>query len=51
VRGLQAAHDEGSFTRLEAGQPDDRGPGHAPERIKVMDFGLAKLIEADHARK
>jgi len=49
---LQAAHDEGIIHRdLKPANLMVIDPDTPRERIKVMDFGLAKLIEADHARK
>ena len=49
---LQAAHDEGIIHRdLKPANLMIMDPDTPRERIKVMDFGLAKLIEADHARK
>lgn len=49
---LQAAHDEGIIHRdLKPANLMIVDPDTPRERIKVMDFGLAKLIEADAARK
>ncbi|QDU21499.1 serine/threonine protein kinase [Urbifossiella limnaea] len=49
---LQAAHEEGIIHRdLKPANLMIVDPDTPRERIKVMDFGLAKLIEADHARK
>jgi serine/threonine-protein kinase len=49
---LQAAHDEGIIHRdLKPANLMVVDPDSPRERIKVMDFGLAKLIEGDTARK
>ena len=50
---LQAAHDEGIIHRdLKPANLMIVDPDTPRERIKVMDFGLAKLVEGDtHARK
>ena len=49
---LQAAHDENIIHRdLKPANLMIVDPDTPRERIKVMDFGLAKLIEADAARK
>lgn len=50
---LQAAHDEGIIHRdLKPANLMIVEPDTPRERIKVMDFGLAKLVEGDtHARK
>ena len=49
---LQAAHDEGIIHRdLKPANLMIVEPDTPRERIKVMDFGLAKLVEADHCRK
>jgi serine/threonine protein kinase len=49
---LQAAHDEGIIHRdLKPANLMVIEPDTPRERIKVMDFGLAKLIEGDISRK
>ena len=49
---LQAAHDEGIIHRdLKPANLMVVEPDTPRERIKVMDFGLAKLIEGDISRK
>src|SRR5829696_7522239 len=49
---LQAAHDEGIIHRdLKPANLMVVDPETPRERIKVMDFGLAKLIDAADARK
>ena len=49
---LQAAHDEGIIHRdLKPANLMIMDPDTPRERIKVMDFGLAKLIESDSLRK
>jgi serine/threonine-protein kinase len=49
---LQAAHDEGIIHRdLKPANLMIVEPDTPRERIKVMDFGLAKLVEQEHARK
>ena len=49
---LQAAHDEGIIHRdLKPANLMIVDPDTPRERVKVMDFGLAKLIEADGGRK
>src|SRR5436309_7974042 len=49
---LQAAHDEGIIHRdLKPANLMIIEPDTPRERIKVMDFGLAKLVEQEHARK
>jgi serine/threonine-protein kinase len=49
---LQAAHDEGIIHRdLKPANLMIVDPDTPRERIKVMDFGLAKLVEAEHCRK
>jgi serine/threonine-protein kinase len=49
---LQAAHDEGIIHRdLKPANLMVVEPDTPRERIKVMDFGLAKLIEGEAARK
>src|SRR5205085_10225558 len=49
---LQAAHDEGIIHRdLKPANLMIVEPDTPKERIKVMDFGLAKLVEQEHARK
>jgi serine/threonine-protein kinase len=49
---LQAAHDEGIIHRdLKPANLMIVDPDTPRERIKVMDFGLAKLIEGEQLRK
>jgi len=49
---LQAAHDEGMIHRdLKPANLMILDPDTPRERIKVMDFGLAKLVEEAYARK
>ncbi len=49
---LQAAHDEGIIHRdLKPANIMISEPDTPKERVKVMDFGLAKLIEDAHAQK
>jgi len=49
---LQAAHDEGIIHRdLKPANLMVADPDSPRERIKVMDFGLAKLIECEASRK
>ena len=49
---LQAAHDEGIIHRdLKPANLMIMDPDTPRERIKVMDFGLAKLVEQEQARK
>ncbi len=49
---LQAAHDEGIIHRdLKPANLMVMDPDTPRERIKVMDFGLAKLIEGEPLRK
>jgi serine/threonine protein kinase len=49
---LQAAHDEGIIHRdLKPANLMIQEPDTPRERIKVMDFGLAKLMEAESIRK
>ncbi len=49
---LQAAHDEGIIHRdLKPANLMVIEPDTPRERIKVMDFGLAKLVEAEAIRK
>jgi serine/threonine protein kinase len=49
---LQAAHDEGIIHRdLKPANLMIVDPDTPRERIKVMDFGLAKLMESDTLRK
>jgi serine/threonine-protein kinase len=49
---LQAAHDEGIIHRdLKPANLMVIDPDTPRERIKVMDFGLAKLIEGEASRK
>jgi eukaryotic-like serine/threonine-protein kinase len=49
---LQAAHDEGIIHRdLKPANLMIQEPDTPRERIKVMDFGLAKLMEAETIRK
>ncbi|HEY3788213.1 MAG TPA: serine/threonine-protein kinase [Urbifossiella sp.] len=49
---LQAAHDEGIIHRdLKPANLMIMEPDSPRERIKVMDFGLAKLMEAESIRK
>jgi serine/threonine-protein kinase len=49
---LQAAHDEGIIHRdLKPANLMVMDPETPRERIKVMDFGLAKLIEGEPTRK
>lgn len=49
---LQAAHDEGIIHRdLKPANLMIVEPDSPRERIKVMDFGLAKLVEGDTLRK
>jgi serine/threonine-protein kinase len=49
---LQAAHDEGIIHRdLKPANLMVVEPDTPRERIKVMDFGLAKLVEAEMPRK
>ncbi len=49
---LQAAHDEGIIHRdLKPANLMVLDPDSPRERIKVMDFGLAKLIEGEAIRK
>jgi serine/threonine-protein kinase len=49
---LQAAHDEGIIHRdLKPANLMIVEPDTPRERIKVMDFGLAKLVEGEAARK
>jgi serine/threonine-protein kinase len=49
---LQAAHDEGIIHRdLKPANLMIVDPDTPRERVKVMDFGLAKLVGADAARK
>jgi serine/threonine-protein kinase len=49
---LQAAHDEGIIHRdLKPANLMVMEPDTPRERIKVMDFGLAKLIEGESGRK
>src|SRR3982750_3755223 len=48
---LQAAHDEGIIHRdLKPANLMVVDADTPRERIKVMDFGLAKLVETDHSR-
>ena len=49
---LQAAHDEGIIHRdLKPANLMISDPDSPRERIKVMDFGLAKLVEGEAVRK
>jgi len=49
---LQAAHDEGIIHRdLKPANLMIAEPDTPRERVKVLDFGLAKLVEEDYARK
>ena len=48
---LQAAHDEGIIHRdLKPANLMVVDPDTPRERIKVMDFGLAKLVDGETAR-
>ncbi len=49
---LQAAHDEGIIHRdLKPANLMIAEPDTPRERVKVMDFGLAKLVEEDYTHK